>query len=203
MTNETKTKHCHGCDTTQTVEAFYKNKSTRDGFQTQCKSCVKVCVKAYSKANKAQIAEYHKVYRQANKEHIAEQKKTYHEDNREQRLEQMKVYKQANRETMTQAERAARASVDKARARSELSSAELYGGLTYTEACAMTLPFVEERLRLEAETGVAHHIDHIVPVAAGGTHTACNLQVLSAAENLAKIPADKLLVAEYKGLTDA
>ena len=50
----------------------------------------------------------------------------------------------------------------------------------------MTRPFVEERLRLEAETGVAHHIDHIIPIAAGGTHTKENLQVLTAQENMTK-----------------
>lgn len=72
------------------------------------------------------------------------------------------------------------------RRRSDLSSADLYGGLSFTEACAMTVPFVEERLRLEAETGVAHHIDHIIPLSAGGTHTKENLQVLTAQENIAK-----------------
>tara|TARA_R110002153_G_scaffold232067_1_gene385326 strand:- start:56 stop:217 length:162 start_codon:yes stop_codon:yes gene_type:complete len=50
----------------------------------------------------------------------------------------------------------------------------------------MTLPFAKERLRLEAETGVAHHIDHLIPLAAGGTHTRENLQVLTASENIAK-----------------
>ena len=87
---------------------------------------------------------------------------------------------------MTVAEKKAHSCTSDARGRSNLSSADLYGGLTFTEACAMTLPFVKERLRLEADTGVAHHIDHIIPIAAGGTHTADNLQVLTAAENIAK-----------------
>ena len=90
------------------------------------------------------------------------------------------------RESLTVVELTALACVSNARGRSELSSADLYGGLTFTEACAMTEVFVKERLRLEADTGVAHHIDHIIPIAAGGTHTAENLQVLTAEENMAK-----------------
>lgn len=87
------------------------------------------------------------------------------------------------RDSLTDLDKAARGSARCARDRSSLSSADLYGGSTYTEACAMTIPFAEERLRLEAETGVAHEIDHIIPIAAGGTHTKENLQVLTAQEN--------------------
>ena len=103
-----------------------------------------------------------------------------------------------NRATMTQAERAARRSVGKARSRSQLPSDVLYGGLTFTEACAMTVPFTEERLKLEAETGVAHHIDHITPIAAGGLHTQSNLQVLTAKANTEKLLEDRVLVRQYK-----
>lgn len=91
-----------------------------------------------------------------------------------------------HRHSMTVVQKAARDSTLSARVRSELSSLDLYGGTTFTEACEMTLTFVEERLRLEAKTGVAHHIDHIVPIAAGGTHTKENLQVLTAKENITK-----------------
>jgi hypothetical protein len=90
------------------------------------------------------------------------------------------------RAAMTLIERYALDNVMNTRRRSDLSSADLYGGLTFTEATAMTIPFVEERLRLEAETGVAHHIDHIIPVASGATHTKDNLQVLTASENIVK-----------------
>lgn len=86
----------------------------------------------------------------------------------------------------TVAEKSAFNCVVLARRRSDLSSADLYGGLSFTEACAMALPFAKERLRLGALTGVAHHIDHIIPIASGGTHTKENLQVLTAQENITK-----------------
>ena len=134
--NEIKTKYCNTCDTTRTVEAFSKHKGKKDGLRTQCKSCAK----AYQQANKEQIAEYKKVYYKANVEQIAEQQKVNYQANREQKLEKQKVYDRAKLVSMTQAEQAAKGSVEKARARSELSSDVLYGGLTYTEACVMTLP---------------------------------------------------------------
>ena len=88
--------------------------------------------------------------------------------------------------SMTVSQQCAYHSVCNTRRRSDLSSEDLYGGLTFKGACEITVPFVEERLRLEAETGVAHHIDHIIPIAAGGTHTKENLQVLTASENMTK-----------------
>ena len=44
----------------------------------------------------------------------------------------------------------------------------------------------EECRRRTKETGIDHHVDHIKPLAAGGEHHPDNLQILTAAENLAK-----------------
>jgi len=50
----------------------------------------------------------------------------------------------------------------------------------------------DQARQLSAETGTPHHVDHIVPLAAGGRHHPANLQVLTAEENLRK-------GAKYKG----
>lgn len=49
-----------------------------------------------------------------------------------------------------------------------------------------TIPIYAERIRLTQETGVVHHVDHIIPLAAGGKHEVSNLQVLTAEENYKK-----------------
>ena len=49
-----------------------------------------------------------------------------------------------------------------------------------------TIPLYAERNRLTQETGVQHHVDHIVALANGGLHTADNLQILTQEENLKK-----------------
>jgi hypothetical protein len=44
----------------------------------------------------------------------------------------------------------------------------------------------EECQRLSKETGILHHVDHIIPLALGGLHHPSNLQILTAEENLKK-----------------
>ena len=50
----------------------------------------------------------------------------------------------------------------------------------------LCIPFYAEARRLSKETGVLHHVDHIVPLAKGGLHCQTNLQVLTAVENIQK-----------------
>jgi 5-methylcytosine-specific restriction endonuclease McrA len=46
--------------------------------------------------------------------------------------------------------------------------------------------FFAEAARLTRETGIEHHVDHIIPISAGGWHHHDNLQVLTIGENLTK-----------------
>jgi hypothetical protein len=62
-----------------------------------------------------------------------------------------------------------------------------------------TIPLYAEARRLTRETGVVHHVDHIIPLLAGGLHCASNLQVLSAQENLRKArEEDQELIEAYR-----
>jgi 5-methylcytosine-specific restriction endonuclease McrA len=62
-----------------------------------------------------------------------------------------------------------------------------------------TVAFYAKARRLTRETGIPHHVDHIIPLKAGGLHCASNLQVLTAAENLRKSKAeDQELIEAYR-----
>lgn len=56
----------------------------------------------------------------------------------------------------------------------------------------------EEAKRLTAETGIEHHIDHIIPIKHGGFHHHDNLQVLPANVNLAKSSTPFWISSTYK-----
>ena len=64
-------KRCYKCKETKDFTEFGKNKTKKDGYQNQCKACMK----RYRDANKAKIAESGKQYRDNNKTKIAEYKK--------------------------------------------------------------------------------------------------------------------------------
>jgi len=50
----------------------------------------------------------------------------------------------------------------------------------------LCIPFYAEARRLSRETGIPHHVDHIIPIAKGGLHCQTNLQVITATENIKK-----------------
>ena len=64
------TKRCSKCGEEKALCEFSKNKSTKDGLRSLCKTCDK----AYKQANKEKIAEQNKAYYEENKDKIAEQK---------------------------------------------------------------------------------------------------------------------------------
>lgn len=53
------------------------------------------------------------------------------------------------------------------------------------ERALMRAIYVEAR-RLTKETGIRHHVDHIIPLSRGGPHLPHNLQILTDVENLRK-----------------
>ena len=97
----------------------------------------------------------------------------------------------AKRNSKDPAERAASGSVVAANHRSCYSPTTLYGGASFTEAVAFTVPFAEERLRLEAETGEKYEIDHILAISLGGKHVPSNLQVISSVDNKLKAQGER------------
>lgn len=135
----------------------------------------------------------YKDYYQANREKILKQKKEYHAKNREKRLAQMREWRKNNKEYILQynAER-----LDdvrpldtkreaKRRAR-KLQATPLW--LNEDDDFMFNEIYEMAKIRTE-DTGVQHHVDHIVPLQGknvSGLHVWWNLQLLPATENLRK-----------------
>ncbi len=77
--SEGEGKYCHKCEIKKMYSAFNKNKNNYDGYQEQCR----LCVKEYYKNNKAQLKEYSRKYQQDHKEQYLVYMKEYHVKNRE------------------------------------------------------------------------------------------------------------------------
>ena len=60
------------------------------------------------------------------------------------------------------------------------------GSLSDIYDLELCIAFYTESRRLTIETGIQHHVDHIIPLAKGGLHCQTNLQVLTAKENREK-----------------
>lgn len=66
-------KKCSCCQEHKEYSHFHKNKTQKDGYKNQCKSCIKIGGEKYRKNNKDSIREY----MTNNKDRIKEQQKDY------------------------------------------------------------------------------------------------------------------------------
>ena len=155
----TNSKTCTKCGETKAITEFNKHKGKKDGLYSSCKCCAKAANAAWDNANKAHKAAPCAAWYTANKAH---------------KDAKSAAWKKANPEL-----RAALLGKSNAVVRS-------HGCIPEGFDLAATVLIYAERNRLTKETGVQHHVDHIVSLANGGKHEASNLQVLTAAANRAK-----------------
>ncbi|NBW19367.1 MAG: hypothetical protein EBR82_66465, partial [Caulobacteraceae bacterium] len=151
--------------------------------------------KAYYEANKEKVAARHKAYREANKEKVAAHQKAYCEANKEKRAAQNKAYREANKEkeaAQTKAYREAnKEKLFERRAQRRFRKTYIINHLLVAQRgkCASCHVNVIEK----------HHLDHIVPLANGGTHDRSNFQLLCPACNLSKHVKDPLAFMQERG----
>ena len=160
----------------------------------KCSVCKKARAKAYYEANKEKFAAYY----ETNKEKQAAYKKAYHEINPEKRAAYDKAYYDANKEKKATKSKAWReANPEKAaaykkvwqKAHPEMCRAT---GAEYRAAkLQQTPPWYSHAdcVAIYKELKPGYNIDHIIPLQGenvSGLHWSHNLQMLPAAENIAK-----------------
>ena len=100
------TKVCRTCGETKNISGFHRDKYYKDGYRTECKSCVKKHqmlnsdkYKEYRASKADKMKEYNKQYRASHKEYFKAQKKKHYEDNKADYLERVRVWRNNKRMT--------------------------------------------------------------------------------------------------------
>ena len=188
-------KQCLKCQKIQEISSFYERKDSKDRLNNICKECLKIKGALYYSKKKTSRAQYYlnnreyilrekkasynkgfkQIYYQNNKEHILARTKNYYYKNLEQIQLRHRIYSKNNPESPAQynLRNAKRRALKLNQTPSDADMSEIS-------------EFYKESERLTKKTGVAHHVDHIIPLSKGGLHHQDNLQVLTAEENLKK-----------------
>ena len=91
-------KRCTKCGETKSVDRFSRNRSHRDGLESQCKDCCRDYIRAYREAHREEIRAKERAYREAHREEIRARKRAYHEAHREEKRTYNLAYAEAHRE---------------------------------------------------------------------------------------------------------
>lgn len=87
-----QTKYCYDCKEIKPVIEFSKNKSTKDGFTSECKECAKKRIMRWYSNNREYCKKKCKKYYLKNKETIDNSNRKWKKNNPEYMKEYMKIY---------------------------------------------------------------------------------------------------------------
>lgn len=194
-------KRCTKCGETRPVAEFGPNKRMRDGLNSNCRPCRRAAKRKWAADNAQRVAEYNKGWKAENPRYHAEWQK----DNRDSLRALERARYADNREAAAEKRhRLYRKHRDKRTAYARAWSKEhphlrvMYMAERRARVRQAT-PAWADRSKIadyydlagliSAETGVAYHVDHIVPLVSPlvcGLHCEHNLQILQGAVNASK-----------------
>lgn len=198
-------RRCKECEEEKNLNDFYKNKSSKGGYNSKCKECVKKRVALYRKNNPEKTNESRKKAMGKNLEYYKEWRKHYYELNRDVLLEQQKEYQRKFKEHKRRYDRDYRSKNKEQyklkKKKYYLENPEIFRSLrlkrkslvrqiehtlTTEELVLITRKF-DNRCALSGDE--IEHFDHFIPVCTGcGGTTKENVIPLSAELNLSKGP---------------
>ena len=192
-------KVCSQCSVLKSLTGFNKKKAARDGYRAQCRTCQSKVNKRYTDSHKQEIKEWHANNYLRNKDKINARNKAYYHSDLEREYKRGKKYREANKESVAANIRNwAIANPDRRRASTakrrttKLNATPRW--LTEIDHLAIKDKY-KYSILLEQETGIKHHIDHIIPLKGKlvcGLHVPDNLRILKESDNLYK--GNKFLV---------
>lgn len=175
MSIYTPTKLCPKCGTPKPTTEFGTDNSRKDKLHPYCKECRFISKKTFRQNNAEKIRESKRTYYQENKETIKEKVRQYTSEHKEAKKERDKIYQRKNISTYV-ANNAKR------------KSSKLQATPKWCETEQIKSIYAQCK-QLSEQTGIEHHVDHIVPLQSDivcGLHCLANLQILTSFDNLSK-----------------
>lgn len=170
-----ESKKCSKCGSTKDREQFYRDKRASDQLASCCKDCQKLALKSWAERNREKCAEATRRWRSKNPDKVRDGALDWSKRNRAVKSKLQAEYAKRHPHKIN-------AQIAKRKAAKLLA--------TPSWAVEPEIQkFYELAKRMEMETGIEHHVDHIVPLqgkSVCGLHVQANLQVLPAFENLSK-----------------
>jgi hypothetical protein len=183
-------KRCKKCGAERSIDCFPKHNAMRDGHLNTCKQCASQYLASWKRANPdklppkrpRRIPQSPRVLR-----------RRYYEKHREERLAARKAYRLRNIEREKAREqrylKANRTVVYAKNARRRAAETSAVPPWLHAIHKAQIQEFYDIALARSTQTGIRHHVDHIVPLRGNGVnglHVPWNLQILTEFENCSK-----------------
>jgi 5-methylcytosine-specific restriction endonuclease McrA len=217
-------KTCTKCGQTKPITLFRKDKRLKSGYGSQCKACKyaqsedwvrnnserKYAINAkYRDNNKDKVAAVKKEWQIANKEYLSEKSRLYREANKDKLREQSRQWRLNNKAKIAEANRAYRqANPERKKANDdawwrnnpEKVKARNAARRARKKAASIYLVTDKDIRQIMSKPcfycgADSNHLDHVVPLYRGGTHSIGNLVAACQNCNLSK---GKKLLSEWR-----
>lgn len=184
MNNEITTTESNGVKPCIKCGAVDRNKSGK------CKPCIAWRGRKYRISNQEIILERKRKYYEANRKAVLERQKKYQQANCEKVAEYQRLYREANHDKAVNYQREYhKANPEKSKIGRRNRRAKIKGnGGKLSPNILQTLMALQKGKCACCSKPLkdGHHLDHIMPLALGGTNTDDNVQLLTPACNLRK-----------------
>ena len=185
-------KTCSRCEQTKALDYFGKNKTKKDGHNSECKECVRAYNAEYYKANSDRIKSKVKDYREKNSDVVKQRKSRYAKENALAIRKKVAEWQRANPEKRAQnakAHRQRHPERENAKAAKRRARARKNGVFTFTQK---ELKKIYSSPCFYCGSKKNIELDHILPISKGGRHSIGN--AVSACRLCNSQKSNKLLI---------
>lgn len=186
-------KKCNRCDVEKPLSEFVKLSSAKDGHKGHCKECNRQDYRGYYEKNREKIITKTSQYKKDNPDKAKKHADDWKRKNPERSKARYLNYKWSNIDKCRENDedyRRRNLHKDAAKTAKRKASKRRRTPPWLTERhFAEINKFYESARDLQQQTGIKHHVDHIVPLngeLVSGLHVPWNLRVIPAKDNLLK-----------------